>query len=81
MPRYATGNSGRWATSHILLHDARIEVAYTEGEEALRAIREAAAGARDALARIEARGEGLRDRPRSARSAARERAGATCGRN
>ena len=45
------------------LHDARIEVAYTEGEETLRAIRDEAAGARDALARIEAQVERLRGRP------------------
>ena len=44
------------------LHDARLEVAYTEGEETLRAIREEAAGARDALERIEARVASLRDR-------------------
>jgi len=42
------------------LHDARLEVAYTEGEETLRAIREEAAGARDALERIEAQVERLR---------------------
>ena len=45
------------------LQDARIEVAYTEGEETLRAIREEAAAARDALARLEARVERLRDGP------------------
>ena len=45
------------------LHEARLEVAYTEGEETLRAIREEAAGARDALERIEARVASLRDRP------------------
>ncbi len=45
------------------LHDARLEVAYTEGEETLRVIREEAAGARDALERIEARVERLRDKP------------------
>ena len=43
------------------LHDARLEVAYTGGEETLRAIREEAAGARGALERIEARVESLRD--------------------
>ncbi len=43
------------------LHDARLEVAFTEGEETLRAIREEAAGARNALERIEARVERLRD--------------------
>ena len=42
------------------LHDARLEVAYTEGDETLRAIRKEAAGARDALERIEARVESLR---------------------
>ena len=42
------------------LHDARLEVAYTEGDETLRAIREEAAGARAALERIEARVESLR---------------------
>ena len=44
------------------LHDARVEVAHTEGEETLRAIREEAAGARDALARMEAQVERLRGR-------------------
>ena len=44
------------------LHEARLEVSYTEGEETLRAIREEAAGARDALERIEARVASLRDR-------------------
>ena len=45
------------------LHDARLEVTYTEGEETLQAIREAAAGARGALERIEARVERLRSGP------------------
>ena len=43
------------------LHDARLEVAYTEGGETLRVIREEAAGARVALERIEARVAHLQD--------------------
>ena len=45
------------------LHEARLEVSYAEGEETLRAIREDAAGARNALERIEARVENLRGGP------------------
>ena len=44
------------------LHDARLEVAFSEGEDTLRAIREEAAEARSALERIEARVASLRDR-------------------
>ena len=44
------------------LHEARLEVAFTEGEETLRAIREEAANARDTLQRIEARVERLQER-------------------
>ena len=45
------------------LHEARLEVAFTEGEETLRAIREEAASARDTLQRIEARIERLQEKP------------------
>ena len=45
------------------LHDARLEVAATQGEETLRAIRDEAASARDALQRIEAQVERLREKP------------------
>ena len=45
------------------LHDARLEVSFTEGEETLRAIREEAADARDALHRIEAQVERLQGKP------------------
>ena len=44
------------------LHDARLEVSFTEGEETLRAIREEAEEARDALQRIQAQVERLRER-------------------
>ena len=43
------------------LHDARLEVAHTVGDDALRALREEAAGAREALERIEARVANLHD--------------------
>ena len=45
------------------LHDARLEVAYTVGEEALHALRKEAADAREALERIEARVANLSNRP------------------
>ena len=45
------------------LHDARLEIALTQGEETLRAIRREAAGARDALERIELQIERLREKP------------------
>ena len=43
------------------LQDARLEVSFTEGEETLRAIREEAEEARDALQRIQAQVERLQD--------------------
>ena len=45
------------------LHDARLEVSFTEGEDTLRAIRDEAAEAHDALRRIEAQVERLREKP------------------
>ena len=45
------------------LHDARLEMALTQGEETLRTIRKEAAGARDALERIELQVERLREKP------------------
>ena len=45
------------------LHDARLEVSFVEGEETLKAIREEAANARDALQRIESRIDALRESP------------------
>ena len=43
------------------LQDARLEVSFTKGEETLRAIREEAEEARDALQRIQAQVERLQD--------------------